>query len=119
MLQLFSTELDEMENELETWSSDTGVKPQGEKSRIDKLLQDLFNESVTAFTTYAEQTYPSPEISETMAARAVGCFGFWSMANQVLGLPAAPANELERLKKLAQKNRVKCNLDEYLELFQD
>lgn len=118
MLQYYVTEIDKMENELYSWSSETGVVPQSENPRIGKLLQDLFKESVTAFTTYAKQTYPVQDISEIMAARAVGCFGFWSMGNQILGLPAPPAKEIERFKQVARENRVKRDLDEYRQLFQ-
>jgi len=117
MLAFYRSELERMQREFEHWVDSTMITPERENTRLGKLLQDAFKENVTAFLTYTKQHQTLPEIAEIMAARAAGSYAFWSFACRVLGLPPAPTEEMERLARMAQENRVKKDLREYLELF--
>ncbi|MGE5544016.1 MAG: SIR2 family NAD-dependent protein deacylase, partial [Bacillota bacterium] len=117
MLQFYLAELEKMQKELDAWLSETAIVPQAGQSRFNKLLQDNLKDNVNAFITYTEETDPDHGIAEMMAARAAGCYGFWSFSNRVLGLPAAPVEEWERLKRVAGEKGVKPDLEQYLQLF--
>ena len=117
MLQFYLDELDRIEKEFAAWLSETGIVPQPGQSRFNKLLQDDFKDNINAFITYTQETDPNREIAAMMAARAAGCFGFWSFSNRVLGHPAPPKEGWERLQQVTRENRVKQDLDQYLQLF--
>jgi hypothetical protein len=87
ILEFYLAELDKMSQEFEAWQSATGIVPQPGPTRFNKLLQGDFKDNVNALITYTQETDPDRDIAGMMAARAVGCYGFWSFSNQVLGLP--------------------------------
>lgn len=117
MLHFYLKELEVMVQKFDTWLSETGIVPQLGQSRLNKLLENDFKDNINAFITYTQETSPDLDIAGMMAARAAGCYGFWSFSNQVLGLPAAPVEEWERLKGMARENGVKQDLNQYLQLF--
>ncbi|NLW43800.1 MAG: hypothetical protein GXY92_01295 [Syntrophomonadaceae bacterium] len=117
MLRFYLAEIERMNQDFDAWCSETGIKPNAEPSRFSKLLQDNFKDNVNAFLTYTGETEPLPELIEHFAARAAGCYGFWSFANRILGLALPPQDEWENFKKTARKHRVEQDLDQYLNLF--
>lgn len=119
MLHFYLAELEKMDKGFDAWLSETAVVPRPGQSRLNKLLQDDFKDNLNAFITYTQETDHDGEIAEMMAARAVGCYGFWSFSNQVMGLPAAPAEEWERLTRVTREKGVKQDLDQYLQLFRN
>jgi|GEM_PF-36342 NAD-dependent deacetylase len=117
MLQFYLAEIERMNKEFAVWSSETGIEPNAEQSRLNKLLQDNFKDNVNAFLTYTNETEPLPDLVEHFAACAAGCFGFWSFSSRILGLPVPLQDEWENFKKTAKKHRVRQDLDQFLELF--
>ncbi|NLB18998.1 MAG: hypothetical protein GX825_09790, partial [Syntrophomonadaceae bacterium] len=111
ILDFYLQELNRMEFEIDSLISAMGLISQEEGSRIPKLINDYYNESLRILMTYARQENVLPEIVEKMATRAFGIYNFWTSANQTLGIALPAREELDRLKKIISERGVKADLN--------